>query len=55
MKHDRQTIDDPMLVLGIQVLPEFGQRECWRQRIGRTVLSWARGGSLVVTLLTSVV
>jgi hypothetical protein len=44
MKHDRQTIDDPMPVIGSQVLPEFGQRECWRQRLGRTVLSWARGG-----------
>ena len=44
MKQDRQTIDYPMLVIGLQVLPEFGQRECRRQRLGRTVLNWARGG-----------
>lgn len=45
MKHDRQTIDDPALTFGIQVLPEFGQRECPWQRLGRTVLRWVRGGT----------
>ena len=45
MKHDRQAIDDPTLMIGIQVLPEFGQRECCRQLLGRTVLCWARGGT----------
>ncbi len=44
MKYDRQTIDDPLLMAGIQVLPEFGQRKSRRQQIERSVLCYARGG-----------
>ena len=45
MKHDRQAIDDPALMVGIQVLPEFGQRECRGNGLSRTVLRSARGGT----------